>query len=642
MTSSKKKKGQQRKAAKSQAMANYGVSSSRELAAKIEVEAKFIEGVAGARDLPTRGLSVEYDKHSSKLVPGQVHKRALPHILNFLKRCEDETFDQVVASVGVGVNFRDDMRTPLRTPSTWIEVLDKAMRYEPGCSLHIAESIGPLVSCMCNDTGRLFFKSNKHWREGVAILIGVIHNMIKSNLVPDANEGNKEIIDVLLQHDGLLTSIVQWGFWNDEYRPDLVEDLGSLCGIVVEFGKSITKHLVCSIAASNNVSKRDEALLETIGSTPIVSKDYDPTCMISYVEGLIRQMKTNGFDTSDLQTFNHLYASIDCVDRGVIIETVDLGLSYATEFTRAFSLAFVLLPMMRQGHVDIPSDTRIALAIRAGLIEMYLCFIDRFGEHKSFTDESFIKGVGGSSLYNTIRRLLKDIHSISLHQKTAMAIRSKRESIEKELARLQQNISITNDIKSMELLDIIRATLDLNGSYCCRCNKFLIKTDVLECNGCHRMSYCLRACQKEDWLNGHSVTCCKSYTAEIVGQFQGRLLPVSVPENERAATKMKELETNLNMIQLKLFLDSSETILAQAEALNIPLYDCDVRFDLRKCPPAVEVSKYTETSLGFDETRSKKNITCIYASSFYFGDSEEGLAMQRFFPHEWLVRRSTS
>ncbi len=34
MTSPKKKKGQQRKAAKSQAMANYGVSSNRELAAK--------------------------------------------------------------------------------------------------------------------------------------------------------------------------------------------------------------------------------------------------------------------------------------------------------------------------------------------------------------------------------------------------------------------------------------------------------------------------------------------------------------------------------------------------------------------------------------------------------------------------------
>jgi len=158
----KKKRGQQRKAAKSQAMANYGVSSNRELAAKVEVEAKFIEGVLRARDLPTRGLSVEYDydKQSSKLVPGQVHKRALPHILNFLKRCEDETFDRVMSSVG----------GELVSPVPWIEVLLKTIEYAPGCSLQIATNIGPMVSCMCKDTERLFFKSNKLWREGFNIL----------------------------------------------------------------------------------------------------------------------------------------------------------------------------------------------------------------------------------------------------------------------------------------------------------------------------------------------------------------------------------------------------------------------------------------------------------------------------------------
>jgi len=59
MTSPKKKKGQQRKAAKSQAMANYGVSSGRELAAKVEAEAKFVEDVGRARHLQTEGLSVD-------------------------------------------------------------------------------------------------------------------------------------------------------------------------------------------------------------------------------------------------------------------------------------------------------------------------------------------------------------------------------------------------------------------------------------------------------------------------------------------------------------------------------------------------------------------------------------------------------
>ena len=229
MTSPKKKKGQQRKAAKNQAMANYGVSSSRELAAKVEAEAKFVEDVGRARDIQTKGLSVDISdmNQSSTItlsgmldqVPGQIHKRALPHVLNFLKRCEDETFDQVLALASVGGD--------LVSPVTWIKVLIKVVQYEPSCSLQIAESIGPLVSCMCSDTDRLFFKSNKHWRDGgMTTFKWLIRNMIRKNMVPDANEENKDIIEVLLQHDGLLTSIIQWSFWMD-YRPDIVENLGS-------------------------------------------------------------------------------------------------------------------------------------------------------------------------------------------------------------------------------------------------------------------------------------------------------------------------------------------------------------------------------------------------------------------------------
>jgi len=106
---------------------------------------------------------------------------------------------------------------------------------------------------------------------------------------------------------------------------------------------------------------------------------------------------------------------------------------------------------------------------------------------------------------------------------------------------------------------------------------------------------------------------------------------------------MKELETNLNMIQLRLFVDNSETILSQAEALGLPLYDCIVKFDLRECPPIVELYKYTEAyqtpeqKTWFEDTRSKEYITCAYTSSIHNGDeSSQILGLQRFFPLEWL------
>jgi len=82
------------------------------------------------------------------------------------------------------------------------------------------------------------------------------------------------------------------------------------------------------------------------------------------------------------------------------------------------------------------------------------------------------------------------------------------------------------------------------------------------------MSYCSRACQKDDWFNGHKLNCNKAVLDMKSGQFQGRVFPAAMPKNERALTKMKELETNLNMVQLKLFLDvdNSVTILSQASS----------------------------------------------------------------------------
>ena len=334
------------------------------------------------------------------------------------------------------------------------------------------------------------------------------------------------------------------------------------------------------------------------------------------------------------------------------------------------------------------SDTRVSFVIRAGVVEMCLGFIERFGVD--------------NTLYDVIHETLKCIYSISLHTKSAKAIKSKRQDIEKKLDSAIMNSTKSNIEKLLrlseqkgdpsfvntmldmrknngtcaphpkikKLLDIVRSMLDINGSYCCRCNKSLSKTEVMECNGCHRMSYCSRACQKEDWLNGHSVTCCKSYIDEKAGQFQGMLQPSALPENERAATKLKELEINFTMVQLNIFLDHSDTILSQAKSLDIPLHDCIAVFDLRGCPMKVETFSYThdksvfsccdsvtcgcnngyfesiEERKRFETTRSKDNITCVYISRRFIGrdDIKDGdkpvLLLQRFFPHEWLTSKN--
>ena len=116
---------------------------------------------------------------------------------------------------------------------------------------------------------------------------------------------------------------------------------------------------------------------------------------------------------------------------------------------------------------------------------------------------------------NNIQCTIENVHCISLHMKSAKAIRRKRSCIEEKLMQLGQDKVISSNVKCNKLFDMVRAIHDLSGAYCTRCNKSLGKTEIKRCNGCNRMSYCSKACQREDWLSGHNLTCSnKHYTVE--------------------------------------------------------------------------------------------------------------------------------
>ena len=328
----------------------------------------------------------------------------------------------------------------------------------------------------------------------------------------------------------------------------------------------------------------------------------------------------------------------DCVDKEVITKLIVLGTSITSDYESSEHVATLSLLMLIQKPHMYPNDTRVAFAIRAGLIDMCLGFIGRFGNGSNV--------LLNFALLDHIEKVFRLIYEVSLHQKTAKAIKHQRVEIEERLVRLEQNTDITKP-QSKRVLGLLRSVLDISGRFCCRCNKSLSKTEVMECNSCHRMAYCSRACQREDWLNGgHKLSCCKFYIDEKLGQFQGRFHPIVTPKGLRAASQLEDLEKNMTMVQLKLFLDNSDTIFSQASSLNIPLNDCIVKFDLRECPPLIETKCYTELydsldqAKKFEETRSKENIMCTYCSYFYSGDVKDVLIMKRFFPHKWLKKPS--
>ena len=297
----------------------------------------------------------------------------------------------------------------------------------------------------------------------------------------------------------------------------------------------------------------------------------------------------------------------------------------------------------------LPSDGRVAFAIRVGLIEMCLRLIEQFVSGDSLVMKE--NKHDEYSLEQLIGLILNMIYEVSLHKKSAKAIRSKKKDIKRELMCLEESAGLQNNASCKKLLDMVRSILDLNGSYCCRCNKPLGRKDIKRCEGCNRMTYCSTACQKEDWLSGgHNTTCSKQYTNEQAGRFQGRM-PQTLPESERAAAKLEALEVNMTMIHLKLFLDKTDTIQRQARSLGIPLHDCAVLFDLRDCPPTVETKKYTEfynspgLKKAFEGSRSKENsILCVYYSYICNGHTDESghklhIAMQRLFPCEWVCKQ---
>ena len=547
----------------------------------------------------------------------------------------------------------DKIRGDLVSPAMWICVLQKAIEVEPSCTLRIAENIGPLVSSMCNDAELLFFKTHKHWRESILQFTRLLFEIVY--------EGKKEAVEIMIKYEGFLSFIVQCGFWGEEHRPDIVKMLndetceviqhtyGSFddeLGAIVGTGRAIMK-LMALDNENRRLLVRGKNLLEDIGMMPIISTAYNPTCTISFVEGFVRRFNTSEWDGQEFRVLHQLIVDGDCVDRGLVKEMIDLCLNCVAEleFNQALHLTMLPCTMMFSGKntkKKYPSDTRVAFAIRAGLIEVCLGLIEYFGGHESFE----IK-IDRLSMFDSIWTILNTVHDISLHQKTAKAINNKRMVIEERLVRLEQSMDNTNNQSRVLLLDLLKSIVNISGLYCCRCNKSLSRTEVMQCNGCHRMTYCSKACQREDWQNGHELACCKSYTADLAGEFQGRVAPLVVPDDIRTATKLMDLEINMNMIQQKLFLDNAEDILSQAEALNLPLNDCVVRFDLCDCPPTIRVHDYRKICVsqkarkGFEDSRSEKNITCVYFSTFFYGEMDDlgdvpSLELQRLFPHVWL------
>ena len=141
--SSKKKRGQQRKAVKKEALI-FNTITRDIVSINSDQKDHIATYIKNGSDRVTRVLA-------TKLISNFSYNGVVNVVLDFLNRCEDEMFHKLVNT---------NIKGNINTPSLWIDILDMAQvpeEEESNCRLHIAENIGPLVRCMCNDTKRLFY-----------------------------------------------------------------------------------------------------------------------------------------------------------------------------------------------------------------------------------------------------------------------------------------------------------------------------------------------------------------------------------------------------------------------------------------------------------------------------------------------------
>lgn len=336
-------------------------------------------------------------------------------VLGLLQRC-DETLDEAIDDAVVG---REELPwgevAKLETPLPWITILERAADLEePSCSLKIVESIGPLVECMCDDMTRQFFKSNQHWNESIYPFARLIYNLFRTSIRQysydeSETEDNMKVIDTLLKHNCLVRCFIQWGFWDSSNRPDIAKELtAEVCESIVEIGVMSASLLIAITAKS-----RGRKQVKTIGSMSFINKEYDPNCMVSYVEALISQMNSQGESLGEGAGFTklqYLIAESDCVDKGVIAEIIRYGTNITSDLVSAEQLTRLSYPMILQSsnvEKDLPCDTRAAFAIRAGLIEMCLNFICHLGDN---VDDCTL------SLLDNVEKTFKTVHAVQEEQ----------------------------------------------------------------------------------------------------------------------------------------------------------------------------------------------------------------------------------
>ena len=258
------------------------------------------------------------------------------------------------------------------------------------------------------------------------------------------------------------------------------------------YGRSVAKATIPNPIPFMLLAPIWTEIFKAIALTPIVNPSYKK-CDTQYVIGLVNMIQAKGFDDLPPEEkqwyFDHLAAIVvaGCVDKLVISRIVDLGFTSNNldTSTGIISTTFEMLcprtgGFSEAGHQVKEDDTRFAIAVNYGLVEMCLKLLAQFKDHESNSD-----------LLDKMHNLLDSLNLVALFSKTSKAISGKRNSIVEKLQPVEKSLpryGACHDILTM-IKTMVSCAPDRNKSgkeTCDCCSKELEKDKIRRCGRCKR------------------------------------------------------------------------------------------------------------------------------------------------------------
>ena len=374
------------------------------------------------------------------------------------------------------------------------------------------------------------------------------------------------------------------------------------------------------------------------------------------------------------------------IDKEVITAVIHFGLNSVGSFDDAMLVTMTVFSILQptSGVFTKVSDTRLAAAISAGLLELCIDFVLRYGEHPDpHPDEE-------DYMITNLWHLASSAHVTVLHKRSFKAIKGRQSQVQKALSDVgvtgrttyspgedqveRSSVASTpantfmigwenkypgRNVRCSQIIQTVQSAMYISTTSCCQCLE-VINSAVKRCSKCQRTAYvsascfsvcyfavyqihsiicmmcwgskCSRGCQIEHWkTGGHKLDCPQMAMVNTL-TVKG--------DRKKDIEKAYELESNIIVACNKLVLENNSRILELATHQKFDILDCIVLVELCHQLPFVKVKLATDSMLKevdiererFDLNKSNGALQCVYKSYVFNGE-----AGSRSSSHEWPI-----